>query len=859
MAKYTPSPDCMAQAKEASGDKLTKDEIESAFQKVHDYKQKLQASGQIDGLADKVRTFAEREAERAKIVAAMQKRHAALNILARDRLDEHISTLMSGKRGLSPKKALLAVLEGTQKGIEGGRNSVAALSNAYEARYIGGMMAEIQQRVPHMVHVLRDQSMDHDIMREMGELRDGGKPGITGNKDAQVIAEVFGKYAELSRTDLNKLGASVGKLDGWAGPQSHDDMKMIEAGKDAWVDAVTPHLDIDRTFPDLADLKEVKEALGDIYDTLITGFPNKPTPKEMGQRVNPANLAKSLGKSRVLHFKDANAALDYRDKFGYGNTVSGMIGHLRRSAKVAANMDALGPNPEIMFSAIAESMKRKIKESTTIPDAEKQKQIQSLTTDAGALRQALDISTGLVSRPVNTTGAKIGSDLRAIQAMAKLGGSVLSSINDTITPAVASQFRGSGFMRGLMTQLDGLRRGRPKGQQAEISYILGEGFDGLIGHIVSPAAANDGPIGFLSKIQEAFFRWNGQSWWTDVNRAAAGRMIAAEMGMRAQTAFKDLPANYSHVLGLHSIGEKEWNVIREAAPELVEGNRYITPDAIRNLSDEAISPLVEKRLAGKSEEQQTAILDKARKDLELSVLRFVADETNYGVLEPDARTRRTLTLGTRPGTIAGEGIRFIAQFKGFPIAFGQRVLGRALFGHRQGAGYLERASHIGTLLAGLTMAGYMSMTLKDMARGYWPPRDPTDPKTWGAAFVQGGAAGIYGDYLFSRVNRFGGGPLETAAGPTIGATADLVNLFLKARQSALSGDDQAKMSDFITFGLQNTPFINMFYTRTALDFLFLNSMREVATPGYNRKIESRRKTEYGQTNYAPDYVKAFGR
>ena len=37
----------------------------------------------------------------------------------------------------------------------------------------------------------------------------------------------------------------------------------------------------------------------------------------MGQRVNPANLAKSLGKSRVLHFHDAAAALSYRDQFGY--------------------------------------------------------------------------------------------------------------------------------------------------------------------------------------------------------------------------------------------------------------------------------------------------------------------------------------------------------------------------------------------------------------------------------------------------------------------------------------------------------------------------------------------------------------
>jgi hypothetical protein len=167
------------------------------------------------------------------------------------------------------------------------------------------------------------------IFSRNGELKEGGKPGITGNKDAQYVAKVFSTYAEMSRTDLNKLGASIGKLDGWAGAQTHDDMKMIAAGKEAWIASVLPKLDLAKTFPDIGSLKEIEDALGGIYDTIVTGFPNKPTPREIGQRVSPANLAKSLGKSRVLHFKDAEAALAYRDQFGYGNTVSGMIAHLR--------------------------------------------------------------------------------------------------------------------------------------------------------------------------------------------------------------------------------------------------------------------------------------------------------------------------------------------------------------------------------------------------------------------------------------------------------------------------------------------------------------------------------------------------
>ena len=834
--RYKMGADCFDAANAASGARLNREAIEAAFQRVAEYRDTLKASGQIDGMADKLKSFAEREAERTKIAAAMQKRHAALNILVRDRQTAAIEGMI--KAGLTPRKAILAVLEGTQRGVEGGRNSVAALDMAYQARYLGGLMAELQANRPHLIHTLRDPRMDADIMREMGELREGGKPGITGNDDAKYVAKVFSSYLEMSRTDLNRLGASIGKLDGYSGAQTHDDVKMLKAGKEAWVSSILPKLDIARTFPDVTTAKEIEDALSGIFDTLITGLPNKPTPGELGQRVNPANLAKRLGKSRVLHFKDADAAMAYRDQFGYGNTVSGIIGALRNSARTAAAMESLGPNPDVMFTSLVDNLKRRIKDNPNLSDAERVKQMKGLDAQAGQLRNSLDVATGMVSRPVNVTAAKIGADIRAVESMAKLGGAVFSSITDTVTPALASMFRGSGFFKGLARQLDGTIRGRPKGEQAEISFLLGEGFDGIIGHIVAPAAANDGPVGKLSALQEKFFRWNGLSWWTDVQRATAGRVISAEMGMRAKSTYADLPANYRHVLGLHGIDEAKWNAIRKVEGRESNGNLYITPDRIRELSDEAVTGL------GKT-------ADDARRDLELSVLRFFADETSYGVIEVDNSTRRIMTQGNRPGTFAGEALRFVGQFKGFPFAFTQRVVGRALYGMRKDATMLDRTAHIGAMIAGMTMAGYMAMTMKDMVKGYWPPRDPTDPATWAAAFVQGGAAGIYGDYLFAQTNRFGGGVLETTAGPTIGAAGELIDIGLAMRDVAV-GKLTGSEANFpgaraLTWATGNTPFANLFYVRPALDYLFLNSMREAVSPGYMKKQAKRRATDYQQT------------
>lgn len=838
---------CYGAAKEAAkvaGEELSDRDLAAAYRAAMEERAKLKAAGITDNVEDRIKAKAEDIAEKTRIAAALQKRHAALNILARDRLDSTIEAFKAA--GLSPRDALLAVMEGSQQGVAGARDSVFARRLGYEARYVGGMMSEIQKDRPHLIHTLADKRLSDDVFREMGELKEGGKPGITGNDDAKYLAGVFAKHIEASRTELNKFGASIGKLDGWAGAQVHDDLKMIQAGKEAWIARTAPLLDLNRTFPDASSANEVKKILGDIYDTVITGIPNKATAKEMGQRVNPANLAKSLGKTRVLHFKDAENAIAYRDAFGYGNSIYGIMAHQRRAASMAAQMDTFGPNPEIMFNSLVDAERRKLRDDDSLSPEQKVKAIQKLTTDAGPLKGAFDVMSGIISRPGNVTAAKVAGDIRAVQSMAKLGSAVLTAMpTDVVGAASASMFRGDGFFNGMVKQIDGIFKGRPKGEQAEISYLFGEGFDSMLGEVISHGLANDGPIGKMSKLTEQFFKWSGLNWWTDVGRSVVGRTVAAEIGMRADKAFSELPANFSHILGLHGIDEGKWTAIRQATRREVNGSSYITPDAIRDLPDEAVSHLIG---------QGSKTADDARRELELSLLRYVADETNYAIVETDAASRRIASLGTRPGTFAGEAARFVMQFKGFPIAFSQRVLGRALFGGRGATKYeriMNNAPHIGALIAGLTVAGYMAMTMKDAAKGYWPPRNPLDPKVMTAALTQGGALGIYGDFLFGQANRFGSGALETFSGPFIGTLSDLINVPLKARTALEQGKRPQIAGDVLNLALQNTPWINLSYARPVLDILFLNALRNWASPGYVNRQQRGRLKDYGQRSLLP--------
>ncbi len=261
--------------------------------------------------------------------------------------------------------------------------------------------------------------------------------------------------------------------------------------------------------------------------------------------------------------------------------------------------------------------------------------------------------------------------------------------------------------------------------------------------------------------------------------------------------------------------------------------------------DEAKTPETLAKRQADFDKRRAAILDDTRSELELDLHSFVADETSYAVIESDARSRRTTTWGQRPGTMTGEMIRAVMQFKGFPTAFIQRAGARALFGNDKMLS-LATAKTMGTLLAGMTMAGFASMTIKDIQRGYWPPRDPADPATWLAAFVQGGGAGIYGDFLFGKVNRFGGGTLETAAGPSLGAFAQAVDLAHKSIMGIVDDSSGFRAGDALNQILTNTPFINLHFVRPALDILILNAMREAASPGYLKRQEKKRKQDYGQ-------------
>lgn len=817
--------DCVDRIRRASGEALSDTEARDVLEEIERERTRLEQAGLIDGIEARLRRLAEENADRARVLAALQRKHAVLAAQARRRMNDAVLRRM--RNGLGYRDAVLSVLEGDSRH----RNSVAANILAFEATYIGGLMGRIAKDRPHVERRLRDPRLMEDATRIMF-----GEPVRNADPDAKYLADLFAEYMELARVQANARGANIGKLAGYV-PQAHVDWRVMQTPKEEWVRFIRPLLDFERTFPDI-DRGKIDDVLRSVYDTVTLG--REPDWRSTDTFRGPRNFANALGQHRVLHFRDADAYMAYNQEFGFGNLFTVTQAHLRRMARTNAVMDKLGPNPGATLDNLLDSLIVRARGDEVLTQAQRSKIVGSLerarsgaeTGRGGRIGAAFKTVSGMADAPADWTVAKGGQTFRQVQAMAKLGGATLTAVpTDLATLSMNLNFQGKPYWQAMQESLTNVFRGRGRGEDRAVSYLAGEGFDGVIGHLLARYGDLDTIPGRMARLMTHFFRWNFLSGWTDIARAAGARIMAADMGRLSGTAWTKLPERYRRVLEVHEIGRAEWDLIRRTAWNSEEtGNRYVTADRVDEIDLG--------RFDGATDRERTL----ARDRLSLALRRFYADESIQNVIEVEASTERLTRFGTRPGTLGGEVARMLMQFKGFPIAFTSRILGRAFRGPGSRG---EKVWFGAKLIATLAVAGYLSQVSKDFTRGL-EPKDPTELDTIAQALLQSGAAGIYGDFLFNITgSRFGNTALETAAGPAVTTLADVVNIY----QRTVAGDVTAKETfDSIW---QNVPFQNLWYVRPAMDILVLNELREALSPGFERRRERFIEESFGQESLLP--------
>lgn len=813
--------DCIAVMRKAVPD-LSDDEIDQLVTELRKTKQSRTAQDVATGLQDDALAAAESVANDLRIAAVIEKRNAALNLRVRMKAESFI-----GQFGDNPREGVFALIAGTERLKVGGRASAAAEQKQFAGEWIGGLINDLEKG--GLREIFASGAMDRDVARALWQMGRDAPDFAKLAPEAVEIGKLVHKYQEAARVTRNRFGAWINSLPGYIVRQSHDMYSIRAAGFDDWRGVIESRLDWNKIEADNPGLSREKFLRG-VFDDLSSGDHMHAIPKaDMAPFTGPANLAKRASQERTLHFTDADSWFDYNEKFGTGRLNEAVLSGLNSAAKQAGLMKVLGTNPEANLKAVMSRVAEGLKG-------------QDRNDFKTAQAQAIDMLAhvdGRANVPGSAVGARVANNLRAWQSMAKLGGAVISSITDL--PVYASDVRYTqdrGFLSGIGSALGGLVQGRPKGEKAEMLSSLGVFFDSMMGDVFARFDAQDMTGKTTGWLMQKFFRLNGLTWWTESLRSASALSNAHHLALQSPKKWDELSDATRRALSLYEIDAGKWDLLRDSGVKLADGNNYLTPDGMKAVD----AGRIEAYLAASGQKVTDAAVRNVREDLAGMLRSFYIDRAHHAVVEPDARSRWWLTRGTQAGTVEGEMLRFIAQFKGFPTALFQKVIGREIYGH--GADRLKDVGMtevMGTVQLALwmTLFGYGAMSAKDMLKGR-KPRDPLDPQTMAAAMLQGGALGIYGDFLLGESSRFGRSILETVAGPVPSTIADLDEL----RARMMHGDDVAAAT-FRT-AINNTPFLNLFYTRIALDYLLLYRIQESMNPGYLRRMERRIEKENNQ-------------
>ncbi len=333
---------------------------------------------------------------------------------------------------------------------------------------------------------------------------------------------------------------------------------------------------------------------------------------------------------------------------------------------------------------------------------------------------------------------------------------------------------------------------------------------------------------------------------------AAGENVRSTNADKLREEGYDVPSKsdlMSRKMGKYDLGE--------LSPRAYSGDdRWITPDQFDKIPNEVIDDMLKDRDMKVTEGNRT----RQRDLLENKFRTWLTAQKDEGVLMPGSKEHRLATFGTQAGTIPGSLARLIMMFKTFPITVYTKIMQREMYGNGARTfgdwlkGEYHGNFHATQLIAMSTIAGYLSLTVDELLQGK-NPRNFTDRNgnidvnsslaTVRDSFLRGNAVSLFGDLLLREYDTGYNNILSQLGGPA-------VNEFVRGTSlmsQTLHGD--AKPKDYIDFLKRNTPWLNMFYVKPALDYLIWYNVQEMLDPGSLRRQELNHRERYNQSYWAP--------
>jgi len=680
-----------------------------------------------------------------------------------------------------------------------------------------------------------------NIYRELYQLsmKDSGQDahvGITGDANAPKIAQIARKYQVQSRANLNAEGADIGDVAGYMGTTIHGADPIYKAGFDTWSRDLLAGLD-PRTFAGMDEADKLK-FLHDLFGAFTTGRHIEGDGIGLAdpQFTGPGNLAKRLSQSRVLHWKDADAWLDYQDKYSQGSFQEKMVNSLRNGARQHALLLDWGTNPKAEFDALTQRVLDHFQKEGSID------MVRGFTpTHKNSLMQLFGDIDRSNSVPLRAMGAKVATYARTLISMADLGGVLFRHASAFATIPAELRYQGVPYLQALRSVLTNFLGPFQGEERRRVASLIGAGVESMHGAALGAGVgASDSLPGVGDRLLNTYVRLTGLSGALRAQKEGVGLMLAHELAIEKGATFADLSPARRGIFTRYGITESDWDALR-AAPDnpTANGREYLTPDAAMR------SP--------------AALSGRERTALGLKLRAYYVDSADRALITPTATDRNLarFALNRDPNTLGGQVGRFLAQFHTWPIAAARQRVGREWNG-RAGA---SRIAGLLSLMGTATAAAYVGDTINGLLQGEEPA--PITPETFAHSFVRGGATGLVGDYLAAAARDGATGVVHEAAGPVATQQAmPLAQLIADGWHAARNGDGSKFGRAMAQFVGHNIPLGNLFYLRGALHYLFLDSLQETMDPGYLERHNAYMREQEGVAYLSPHpaaHLPTFGR
>ncbi|MHA1353584.1 MAG: hypothetical protein ACTSR1_00230 [Candidatus Heimdallarchaeota archaeon] len=775
-----------------------------------------------------------------------QRRQTLYNMIASKQFEDQI---IKGEKYID--RALPGAFIGYESNVFKSRDSVINSIRTHQIRTTGNFLSNLYKTKTY--DLFNNRKISSELSKALWDRS-------SANEKVNQLADVIKGVQKYSREMMSEVGVDPSEAENYTASTVHVKRKMLSGTgsgiKDSalrarllakykgnyraadiefrdmaynrWKNTIAPLTDEDRTFERGIETPEDEEKFfKSFYESVTKGIRRFPVVNnvEVGHPFITnigANIRNKLEAERVWFPKDGESWDAYNKEYGYGTTQDAIVAQLNKISHSVGVMKKLGSSPAVSGERIIRKIGRKFRDDPRITKATKN------------ARKALK---AIISDPTDDMDGFVGKIFHSLNFMAyaRLGSIALSSIPDVNTIASALRPFGVKFLEANASFIKELLSGMPKGEYRELGLNLGTYSEGTMGSMYSRFGSIGNP-GVYSKLLEIQDKLSLINYWDNIGRFSMGVTLSNQFSRLLDKSFSSLNDLASGSFTKYGIDEGFWNLLKNSKGDIqpIRGRKFITPSIIDNIDEDDLLNYYYGKNIKRNREFK---LNLAKTDLKNRLLNFFVDGSSYGKIFPDAgdlhiaRFRST----SPPNSIPGQLLKMITTFKSFGVAQTRRTLGRFLYAKGATSIYdalVNGKADYGGLaqyMLGSIPYGYISMASKYIARGDQPP-DLRKPETWKDILMSGGTLFSYGDLVYDAYGK-NGRVGSSILGPQINTAKDILNIIGELG----AGKIKSAQKGLLNIVQYNTPIINTFYFKKALDLLLFNKLHEAVDPTYQWK------------------------